>query len=154
MGIIKNWASKRQTKEAEAFTRQLKSMDADEIAFVVLLAANYRNNLKTHFGWDLQFPSFALHNNPDIPLFLTQTIKQHQKEGMISDATAGMVWFHTCRAFNDGEIRIAVRGLWRELARGFEIAKKKQSEVALLASGSTDFTGFDQIPDGLALNYS
>ena len=150
MGLLRDWAARTQAKEARSFREKLSAEDSDEIGLVVACAANVRNQYRKQFGVDLNYPSQALHLDDLLPVKLARAIKESQKSGRYVDAASFMVWLHTLRAFNDHNIRNEVRGIWKQMERGFASAESQAENFYLLYGVELEIDGYQFFPDGLA----
>lgn len=128
-----------QEEEMVRWTKMLKGMSAEEIGFLIASATVLRFKL-THSGY---LPAEALNLGLErdafqmdlVPMKLTRLVKDFQHNNELGEAAAAMVWLHSVRALNDGELRYSGRLMWEELTRGFPEAHGKFKDLCLLSKG-------------------
>ena len=143
--------SKLQQRQIDSYLLKLRAMDADEIGYVVALAAHMRNKFLDETGIDLLDPYAATAADPDCVIKLSKTADYFQKKGMIGRINAAgiMVWIHTLRATINPDIRMTVRAMWGELSRGFPYVQDGARLLKNMTGDTLVLSGAGRYPDGL-----
>ena len=147
--LFNSWAVKRQRKEMQEFIDGLRSMDAQEVGFVVATTTHMRNILESE-GMRLMDPLVDYPLDPTITLRLGKIIREFQKVGDNTDAAGAMVWLHTMRVGGRHELRQLGRDMWRELARGIPHAEGASLEIMRMTFKPCRIEGFERYPLGLS----
>lgn len=157
MGWIANatlrWADGRQQKEIGDYIRHLRSMDGDEIGWVMAIASHQRQKLETSRGWPLLYPAACWRLEPNIAIKLTQVTLEIQRQNSPQLAAGLMVWVHTIRVLSptsSPELRQLGREMWGELSRGFKHVSSAADQIAAMTGNRPCIDGADNVPDGLA----
>jgi hypothetical protein len=146
---FQGWAVGVQEREAIDYLNKLEIMDSDEIAGIVVMAAQFREQFIATDGIDLIEPALALHLKPNLALEIGSIIRDLQRVNAKSYAAGVMVWLHSVRAQTSLEVRAVVRRIWGELERGFPYADTMAHQMAMRGAPIPASLQFDVFPAGL-----
>lgn len=147
---FQSWAVGVQEREAYDYLAKIRVMDSDEIAGIVVMVAQFREQFIATEGIDLIEPAIALHLRPDLALEIGAIIRDCQRNGGKTYASGVMVWLHSVRAQTSLEVRSVVRRIWGELERGFPFAEAMAHEMAMNGAPIAPQLEFGVFPAGLS----
>jgi hypothetical protein len=127
----------------------IKGMDAEEIAVVLALAADFRNsdaNLRESL---LDIYRLCGKDYMMLPFELSQLVKQLQQQKKYSDAGAVMVWLHTVRCAQHPQVRYLAKQMWGELERGFPLISLAAQEIERIEHRTLIIDRATEFPEGL-----
>jgi hypothetical protein len=146
--LFTSWGIRRQRKELQSFIDNLSALDGQDVGFLVALATNTRIKLEGA-GYRLLDPIADYPSDPAVPLRLNRMVRELQKNGMMPEAAAMMVWLHTMRAGARIELRQLGRDMWAQLQRGFPHVITSSIGVRSADGSPLDIHGYNSFPAGL-----
>jgi len=146
---FEQWAVNGLKEELSTFVNALKSMDGQEIGFIVALATNGRHVFeeKEH---NLMDPIVCASKDPEAIFLLIRLKRDMQKRGRFHVVPALMVWIHTIRAAMHIELRGLAREMWGQLERGFPYVEESAFTAFNLDGRLLKIDGADQFPIGFS----
>ncbi|MEH2468846.1 hypothetical protein V1281_001898 [Nitrobacteraceae bacterium AZCC 2161] len=148
--LVLRWASSAAERDLDEAIARVRGLDAGEVAFLVVLATDFRNLAVP----DLKLPLLDFHEltqprHAATPLKLSMMAKHAQKAGNLPFAASIMVWIHTARAAQDQRLRYKAKLLWSELSRGFPYLRNAELEFLDMFGRSPSIFNAGRFPDGL-----
>lgn len=146
---IASWGGAAQKREIRDFVTKLAALDSDEVAMMVVAAAEWRNRIKDTEGIDLKLPAVAIIQQPSLTYSFSRTVQNLQSTGHFAAAAGLIVWVHSLRAITDPLLRPDGRAMWRELARGFPHVLTAADHIEKTTGKVLEIDDWQAVPEGL-----
>ena len=151
---IKNKAkdifTEQQRKQLTDFITLLRNADDEEVGLALAASVSFAHYFAVDTSIDLFEPSTALLLQPDLSFQFARQIEEAQAAGNMVAASQRMVWAHTLRACNNGQLRGHGRELWGELmTRGLPHAEACAESIELFTGRPARLGRLGEVPAGL-----
>ncbi len=145
-GLLRRWAASRYRGEVEAHVAHLRGLPDEDVGIMVAIAAHHRNALK-EVGVDLSDLNAVASEMPMYHYEMAKAANVLTRENRPHDSLGLQVWMHSLRAIADPTLVTPVRGMWRELERGYpHVAEaralvRKEADIDLDIAHATETPG-------------